>query len=227
MSRSGIRKLALLTASVLSAITHALPAEEMSGAETAALLKALEEHRAKSPSLTAEFTEEKTTRLLNKPLVNTGTLAFQTPNKFRREVRGANPSTMVSNGQKLWIYYPNFKQAELYQLGQRAFFDDAIAALTAGLNFHDVSEHYSARAHREEDGYRLALTPKSGSLKRMLRELTVFLGDNLRMNRTVAVLPKGDRIVTSYRNPRPGALPGSTFEFTPPPDAEVTQPLGR
>jgi outer membrane lipoprotein carrier protein len=160
-------------------------------------------------------------------LLSEGTLAFQTPNNFRREIKGANPSTMVSNGQKLWIYYPNFKQAELYQLGQRAFFDESIAALTAGLNFHNVGEHYSVRAFREEPGYRVVLAPKSGGLKRMLRELTVWIDDELRMNKTLATLPKGDRIVTSYRNPKPRALPASTFEFTPPADAQVTQPLGR
>jgi outer membrane lipoprotein carrier protein len=226
MFRFGIRSVLLLA---LAGNVWAAPSstDELSSAETAALLKKLAEHRAKFPSLTADFTEEKTTRLLNKPLLSQGTLAFQTPNSFRREIKGANPSVMISNGQKLWIYYPNFKQAELYQLGQRAFFDESIAALTAGLNFQDVTEHYTVRAYREEPGYRLVLTPKSGGLRRMLRELTVWIGEEFRMNKTVATLAKGDRIVTTYRNPKPRPLPASTFEFTPPPDAQVTQPLGR
>jgi hypothetical protein len=50
----------------------------------------LQRHRAKFPSLTADFTEEKTTHLLNKPLIGNGTIAFQTPNKFRRELKGNN-----------------------------------------------------------------------------------------------------------------------------------------
>ena len=110
------------------------------------MLARLQEHRAKFPSLTADFTEEKTTHLLNKPLVSEGSLSFQTPNKFRRELRGNNPSIMVSNGQRLWIYYPNLKEAELFVLGQRAFFDDAIEALTAGLNFQHVAEYYRTTA---------------------------------------------------------------------------------
>jgi outer membrane lipoprotein-sorting protein len=82
----------------------------------------------KFPSLTADFAEEKTTHLLTKPLVAQGTIAFQTPNKFRRELKGNTPSITVTDGAKLWIYYPSFKTAELYTLGQRQFFDDSIAA---------------------------------------------------------------------------------------------------
>src|SRR6516162_3416117 len=94
-------------------LTLAVRAAELTPAETQALLKNLQEHRAKYPSLSADFVEERTTHLLTKPLTSEGAIAFQIPNKFRREVRGNSPSLTVSNGQKLWIYYPSFKEAEL------------------------------------------------------------------------------------------------------------------
>ena len=149
MSPSGIPSLPTKIAALLFA--SSLSAAELPSAESAALLEKLQQHRAKFPALTADFTEEKTTHLLNKPLTGNGTIAFQTPNKFRRELKGANPSVTVSNVEKLWIYYPNFKEAELYTLGQRQFFDDSIAALTAGLNFDHVGEFYRYRAFREND----------------------------------------------------------------------------
>lgn len=202
-------------------------AAPLSKDETTQLLSNLQAHRAKFPSLTADFTEEKVTRLLQKPVVNKGTISFQVPNKFRRELKGSNPSLTVSNGQRLWIYYPNFKEAELYPLGQKAFFDDAIAALTAGLNFQQVAEFYRYSAFRESGGYRLVLIPRSGGLKRMLRELTIWVDDEYKIDKTVAVLTKEDRVTTSYRNQRPTPLAASTFEYTPPADANVTQPLGK
>ncbi len=202
-------------------------AAQLSNAETNQLLANLQQHRTKFPSLTADFTEEKITRLLQRPVVNQGTLSFQIPNKFRRELKGSNPSLTVSNGQRLWIYYPNFKEAELYQLGQRAFFDDAIAALTAGLNFQQVAEFYRYSAFRESGGYRLVLTPKSGGLKRMLRELTIWVDDEYKIDKTIAILTKDDRVTTTYRNQRPTPLPASTFEYNPPAGANVTQPLGK
>ncbi len=212
----------------LSAAPPAHAQEPLPGAETTQLLTRLQEHRAKFPSLTADFTEEKTSRLLQQPLTGSGTLSFQAPGKFRRELRGSSPSVMINNGQKLWIYYPNFKEAELYTLGQRAFFDDAIEALTAGLNFQRVADFYRTTAFREGDRYRIVLTPKSGGLKRILRELTVWVdAEDFKIERTAAALPKGDRVITTYRNQRPAPLPSSTFEWSPPADAHVSQPLGK
>lgn len=211
------------------ALLFAIPLRaELPPAETAQVLARLQEHRAKFPSLTADFTEERTSHLLEKPLISSGTLSFQVPNRFRRELRGNSPSTMVSNGQKLWIYYPSFKEAELYTLGQRAFFDNAIEALTAGLNFQQVADFYRYTIDRDKDAYRLVLTPKSGGLKRILKQLTVWVDtDEYKIQRTVAELPKGDRVVTSYRNQRPTPVPAATFDFAPPAGTNVTQPLGK
>ena len=202
-------------------------AADLPPAETQTLLKNLQEHRAKFSSLTADFTEEKTTHLLSKPLVSEGVISFQVPNKFRREVKGSSPSLTVSDGAKLWIYYPAFKEAELYTLGQRQFFDDSIAALTAGLNFQHVEQFYTCTAAREADGYRLALTPRSGGMRRMVKELAVFVDSDFKIQRTEAALPKGDRVITTYKNQRPAPIPASTFDFTPPADAHVSQPLGK
>ena len=202
-------------------------AADLPPAETQTLLKNLQDHRAKFPSLTADFIEEKTTHLLTKPLVSEGVISFQVPNKFRREVKGSSPSLTVSDGAKLWIYYPAFKEAELYTLGQRQFFDDSIAALTAGLNFQHVEQFYTCTAAREADGYRLALTPRSGGLRRMVKELAVFVDGDFKIRRTEATLPKGDRVITAYKNQRPAPLPASTFDFTPPADAHISQPLGK
>ena len=154
-------------------------------------------------------------------------LSFQVPNKFRRELRGTSPSLTVSNGQKLWIYYPKFNEAELYSLGQRAFFDDAIAALTAGLNFQQVAQYYRYTAFKEGGGYRLVLLPRTSGLKRMLKELTIWVDDEYKIDRTVAVLVKDDRVTTTYRNQKPTPIPASTFDYTPPVDARVTEPLGK
>jgi chaperone LolA len=220
--------LLLTTLSVLL-VTLPLRAADLPPAETQALLKSLQEQRAKSPSLTADFVEEKTSHLLTKPLVSSGTISFHIPNKFRREVTGKNPSITVSNGQKLWIYYPGFKEAELYTIGQKAYFDDSVAALTAGLNFQNIEKFFTYRASREGTGstYRIHLTPRSGGLKRMVKELEVLVDEDAKIQRTETILPKGDRVVTTYKNQRPTPLPASTFDFTPPPDAHVSQPLGK
>jgi outer membrane lipoprotein carrier protein len=218
---------AALAFALFSLATFAGAADSFPKAETDALIARLKEHRAKFPSFTADFTEERSSRLLQKPLVTKGTLSFSAPGKFRRELTGDRPSLMVSNGERLWIYYPKFKEAELYVMGQRDFFDDTIAALTAGLNLDNVAAHYRINATREGEGFRFVLSPKSGNVRRVVREIAVVVSPDFVVQRTEATLPKGDRVVTHYRNQEPKALPASTFEFTPPSDANVTQPLGK
>ena len=191
------------------------------------MLNDLQQLRARFPSLEADFSEEKTSHLLNRPLLTVGTIAFQAPDKFRREVKGNSPSLTVSNGKTLWIYYPAFKTAELYTLGQRAIFDDSVSALTAGLNFAHLDEFYTFRAFREETGHRFVLTPKRPSLRRILQQLTVWMDAEYKVQRTEIILPKGDRVVTLYKNARRATLAPSAFEFSPPPDVEVTRPLGK
>src|SRR5438105_3417184 len=99
---------------------------EMTPPERVAFLKKMQELRTKSPSMQSEFSEERTSHLLNKPIVAEGNVAFQIPDKFRREIKGGNSSLTVCDGKTLWLYYPNFKEVEIYTLGQQKFLDESI-----------------------------------------------------------------------------------------------------
>src|SRR6266542_6291183 len=78
-------------------------------------------------STQADFQEERVIRLMKKPILSSGKIWFQPPNKFRREVKGNSPSVTVSDGRQLWIYYPNFKSAERYPLGKGSPLDSTVA----------------------------------------------------------------------------------------------------
>jgi outer membrane lipoprotein-sorting protein len=73
-------------------------------------------------------------KLMRKPVVIFGTVWFQPPNKFRREVKGNSPSITVSDGRELWIYYPNFKSAERYPLCKGSPLDATVAAINSALH---------------------------------------------------------------------------------------------
>ena len=203
-------------------------AGEMNSADSAALLKRLQDLRDKEPAAQADFREEKATHLLTKPLVTEGTVSFEAPGKFRREVKGSNASLTVSDGKTMWVYYSNFKEAEHYSLGQRSFFDDALAALTAGLNFEHIEEFYNFHAFKEPTGYQFQLTPKKPNLKRILDHLNVWMDEDYKVQKTELYQQKGDHIVTNFTNVHHlTSLPAGTFEFTPPADAHISYPLGK
>jgi outer membrane lipoprotein carrier protein len=175
----------------------------------------------------ADFQEQRMIRLMKKPILSSGKVWFQPPNKFRREVTGNSPSLTVSDGRQLWIYYPNFKSAERYPLGKGSPLDSTVAAINSSLNLEDVENTFQIAAAKTGNGYDLRLLPRAASMKRVFQKLDLRINEQLRVDRTDMQLPNGDRIVTTYSNQTRGPVPGSMFEFTPPPGTEISTPLGR
>ena len=202
-------------------------AQQLADADVKNLLARIAERRATSPDVRADFQEQKTMRLLNKPIVSSGKIWFHAPNKFRREVVGNSPSVTVSNGRDLWIYYSNFKSAEHYSLGKRSPVDAAIAAINTALNLENVENTFRIMGAKIDNRYAMQLLPRSPSMKRMFQKFDLRLNSDLVAERTEMTQPNGDQVITTYSNQTRATIPSSTFEFTPPPGTEVTTPLGR
>src|SRR5438094_6865375 len=209
--------------SVLVPLTSILGAAPLSDVDLKNLLAGVRQNR----STQADFQEERVIRLMKKPVVSSGRISFQPPNKFRREVKGNAPSVTVSDGHQLWIYYPNFKSAERYPLGKGSPLDSTVAAINSALNLENIENTFQINAAKSDKGYDLTLLPRTASMKRVFQKLDLHINENLRVERTDMLLPSGDRIVTSYSNQTRAPIPGSTFEFKPPAGTEVTTPLGQ
>ncbi len=204
------------------ALTSVATSAALSEAELKKLLVAIRQNRMTQ----ADFQEERVIRLMKKPVVSSGTVWFQPPNKFRREVKGNSPSITVSSGRELWIYYPNFKSAERYPLGKGSPLDATVAAINSALNLENIESSFNISATKSDTGHELALLPRTGAMKRVFQKLDLRINNEFRVERTDMLLPNGDRIVTTYSNQTRAPIPPSTFEFKPPPGTEVTTPLG-
>ena len=212
---------------ILISLASMVRGQSLSEADVKNLLARIAERRASSPDVRADFQEQKTMHLLNKPIVSSGKIWFRAPNKFRREIGGSSPSITVSNGRDLWIFYPNFKSAEHYTLGKRSPVDAAIAAINTALNLENVEKTFQITGRKVATGYELQLLPRSPSMKRMFQKFDLRLNSDLVAARTEMTQPNGDRIVTTYSNQTRTAIPASTFEFVPPAGTAITTPLGR
>jgi outer membrane lipoprotein-sorting protein len=178
----------------------------------------------------ADFQEQRVIRLMKKPILSSGKVWFQPPNKFRREVKGSAPSLTVSDGRQLWIYYPNFKSAERYPLGKGSPLDSTVAAINSSLNLEDVENTFQISATKTDapqGEYELSLIPRTASMKRVFQKLDLRINNQLRVERTDMLLPNGDRIVTTYSNQTREPVAASMFEFTPPSGTEVSTPFGK
>lgn len=217
----------LLTTLSLVSVAASVAAEPLSAADLKNLLARIREKRATAPQVQADFQEEKIIQLMNKPITSSGKAWFQAPNKFRREVKGNSPSVTVSDGQQLWIYYPNFKSAERYSLGKRSPLDSVIAAINTALNLENIENTFHITGMKIDNYYELYLLPRSPSMKRMFQKLNLRIDANLLVERTEMFQPNGDRIVTTYSNQTRAPVPPSAFDFAPPPGTDVTTPLGQ
>ena len=202
-------------------------AQSLSPDETKGVLAKIRERRVAAPHVQADFREERVIHLMTRPIVSTGKVWFEPPNRFRREVRGSSPSITVSDGRQLWIYYPNFKSAEHYELGKRSPLDAALSAINTALNLENVENTFTITGARTEQSYELHLLPRSSSMKRIFQTFNLWLDRDYFVGRTEMSQPNGDRIVTVYSNPSRAPIPPSMFEFTPPQGTEVSNPLGK
>src|SRR5881396_3253242 len=209
--------------SVLVPLTSILGAAPLSDVDLKNLLAGIRQNR----STQADFQEERVIRLMKKPILSSGRIWFQPPNKFRREVKGNSPSVTASDGRDLWIYYPNFKSAERYPLGKGSPLDATVAAINSALNLENIETSFNISAINSDNGHELALLPRTAAMKRVFQKLDLRINNEFRVERTDMLLPNGDRIVTTYSNQTRAPVPASTFEFTPPPGTEVSTPLGQ
>src|SRR5207302_256157 len=173
----------LLPISLFVALTCIANSTPLSEGDLKNLLAGIRQNR----STQADFQEQRAIRLMKKPIVSSGRIWFQSPNKFRREVKGSSPSTTVSDGRQLWIYYPNFKSAERYPLGKGSPLDSTVAAINSALNLENVENTFNITASEADppkSGYELALLPRSASMKRVFQKLDLRINDNLRVDRT-------------------------------------------
>src|SRR6266436_6472001 len=181
----------ILAVVVVRFVAQAAPFSE---AELKNLLTAIRQNRTTQ----ADFQEERVIRLMKNPVLSSGTVWFQPPNKFRREVKGNSPSVTVSDGRELWIYYPNFKSAERYPLGKGSPLDATVAAINSALNLENIETSFNISATKSDTGHELALLPRTGAMKRVFQKLDLRINNESRVERTDMLLPNGDRIVTTY-----------------------------
>ena len=212
---------------VLLFVASVVRAQPLSEAEVKKLLARIHQMRVKSPNVRADFEEEKVTHFLNKPLVSTGKVWFQAPNKFRREMKGSSQTVAVSNGHDFWIYFPNSKSTQHFTLGKNSPVDAAIAAMSTALNLENVENMFQVSGSKVSDGYELQLLPRTPSVKRIFQRFDLRMSGDLFVQRTEMLKQNGDRIVTTYSNQNRATIPPSTFEFAPPSGTTTTTPLGR
>jgi len=120
---------------------------------SADILDDLKAKQAKIKTVSANFTQEKKTKLLTKPIRTDGRFLYKQPDRIRWEYKGNVNLQVIFNGKDIWLYYPELKEADkltgLSQYGSLMQFD-----------VQTMSRDYTITARKEKTIIFLKFSPK-------------------------------------------------------------------
>jgi outer membrane lipoprotein carrier protein len=172
-------------------------------------------------TLAADFRQTIESPTLAAPLESKGTVAFEKPNRMRWEYEAPDRQLIVGDGEILWIYQPEDKQAIKAPLGQM-FQATTPVSFLAGLGHLD--RDFNATLERDEgERWVLRLVPKTekslGTLMLVVRKSDAGV-DEARVTDSLGTTTK---LVLS-KEKRNVDLDPNLFRFTPPPGVDVVKP---
>ncbi len=182
----------------------------------------------------ADFVQTRALKTLTQPLVASGHISFAMPDEFRWELGQPAKTIALRHGDEMFVIYPRLKRAERYPLGAAAPAEwrDTMSLLSAGFP-HDRKEfeaQFQILSLTETNGWwQFSLQPKSVSARRMMPELRLRLATNdFSLASTELVFVDGSRMRNDFTNAvlNP-ALDEKLFEWSPPADYKVTEPMQR
>jgi outer membrane lipoprotein-sorting protein len=200
----------------------------------AALMAALEEVDAKSAAVTdlsATFEQTKTTPLLRKPLVSSGTVKVK-GSKVRWDTKSPHPTVMLIDESQIRMYYPDQRTLEVFDV------DESMRRITATplprlaaireqfvISRADVKE--LGVTERPEGFVGVALTPRQESLRKHVDRVRVLIdratGCATRVEITDA---DGDTTTIRFRDIRTNVgLAESDLELNVPEGTRIVKPL--
>lgn len=179
------------------------------------IIASLKEKQASITSVSASFVQEKSTRLLTKPVRSSGQFRYRKPGMIRWEYTGNANMQVIYNGRELWIHYPGLKEADrltgVSQYGSLLQFD-----------VHSLSKDYTVIARKEDGSIYLVFTPKAkGPISRIEMEIP----EHASFPRVVRLLDQRVEPTTiTFSNVRLNTpLKESDFTFRPGPDITVRE----
>ena len=204
------------------------------GADTNAVINGWLAAQTNLVTWQAELVQTRTFKTLTQPLVATGRVWFARPNQFRWEIGSPAQTLALRRADELFVIYPRLKRAERYPLGTNATgqWRDALDLLETGFpsNRAELNARFRVASLTETNGiWQLALQPSSTAARRMILEVRVGLEMNgFSLSSTELVFADGSRMRNDFTNavlnPK---LEAAVFDWKPPPDFKLVEPLAR
>jgi outer membrane lipoprotein-sorting protein len=181
--------------------------------------------------LSADFTQEKHTPLLKKPLVSTGHILIKGPVSLWTTVQ-PEPTVMRIDNKEIRLFYPRQKVLEIYRTDERmgalaASPFPRLAVLTEHFTFERVPARTLLPDANESKFLALRMKPTQEELKKHIDQVTVVLEIATGfVQRAQTIDTDGDRMVLTFSKLQTNiGLKDRDLEMEVPAGVSVTRPL--
>ena len=203
------------------ALTGVLPAAAQTDG-----LEALENFLRTTRSGRADFTQGVTAPAREgqapRSKQSAGSFEFQRPNRFRFTYRKPFPQTIVADGQTLWLHDPDLNQVTARRQAQ-ALGSTPAALIATASDLAALRQEFELASAPDRDGLQwVQATPRAR--EGVLRSVRIgFRGGELAALDIQDSLGQQSALRFGRMEINP-ALPAETFQFKPPPGADVLRP---
>ena len=200
----------------LSAVVLTLSLSAMAQAATGPARARLDTFATGLHSLTGQFTQSLTDINGQSTKTSSGTLALEAPRQFRWDTLAPYKQTIVADGSRVWMYDPELDQVTVRI--QSA--EEAHSPLTVLTDVSQLDNNFKVAERGERDGLQwLRLTSTAKDPQFDYADLGFDANGLARMTFRDQLGSTTDIRFSDWQ--RNVAIPPSTFNFVPPPGADV------
>lgn len=223
---------------IYSIITLLFSASLASAAEPNELdviLKKIDEKQKTVEAMKGSFIQRKSLSLLQNELVSKGLMYFKRPQKMMWEYREPEKNIMIVNGNIVWLYLPELKEATRFDLSQKADIKRIFEKMAVGMGQSpdELKKDYDVSLLKkvkkgEKNLYVLELIPRDKAISGLFKKIHLWFSDDGLLYKTELFEKNNDTTIVEFQKLEINkSIPDSLFEFKPPKDVKVLDPLSK
>ncbi len=199
------------------------------------ILKKIDERQKTVEAMKGSFIQKKSLSLLQNELVSKGLMYFKRPQKMMWEYREPEKNIMIVNGNIVWLYLPELKEATRFDLSQKADIKRIFEKMAVGMGQSpdELKKDYDVSLLKkvkkgEKNLYVLELIPKDKAISGLFKKIHLWFSDDGLLYKTELFEKNNDTTIVEFQKLEINkSIPDSLFEFKPPKDVKVLDPLSK
>lgn len=201
--------------------------------ELNAILKKIDEKQKSVETMKGQFVQRKSLSLLQNEVVSKGTMYFKRPQRMVWEYKEPEKNTMIVNGNIVWFYLPDLKEATKFDLSQKAEIKSIFEKMAIGMgqSGEEMKKSYDVLFLKkvkksDKNIIVLQLIPKDAAISNFFKKIHLWFEEDGALYKTELFERNNDMTIIEFKNMKFNtAISDSVFDFKPPKGVKVSNPL--